>query len=121
MRKAPLVVLAAVVMAPWVLAHEGHAHKVMGTVSVIHENHLEVKGTDAKTSTFTLTDKTKIVKGKTVVKATDIKEGDRVVVTASEEKGADGKTMLVASEVRLGTGVAPSNNTKQLPTSVQTV
>lgn len=113
MRKALVVVLAAVVMTPWVLAHEGHAHKVMGTVSVIHENHLEVKGTDAKTSTFTLNEKTKILKGETVVKAADIKEGDRVVVTAAEEKGADGKTILVAKEVRLGTPArARSGGTK---------
>lgn len=114
MRKALLVVLIAVVTAPWVFAHEGHAHKVMGTVSVIHENHLEVKDTAAKTSTFTLNEKTKILKGKAVVKATEIKEGDRVVVTAAEEKGVDGKTILVAKEVRLGTAAATSSNgTKQ--------
>ena len=113
MKKALVVVLGTVVFAPWVLAHEGHAHKVMGTVSVIHENHLEVKGTDAKTSMFTLNEKTKVFKGKTVVKATDIKEGDRVVVTATEEKGADGKTTMVATEVRLGTAPAtPSGGTK---------
>jgi len=113
MRNALLVVLATVVMAPWVLAHEGHAHKVMGTVSVIHENHLEVKDKDDKTSTFVLNEKTKILRGKSLVKATEIKEGDRVVVTASEEKGADGKTTLVATEVRLGTSAAaPSDGGK---------
>lgn len=106
MRNALLVMLATVVMAPWVLAHEGHAHKVMGTVSVIHENHLEVKDKDDKTSTFVLNEKTKILRGKSLVKATEIKEGDRVVVTASEEKGADGKTTLVATEVRLGASAA---------------
>jgi len=113
MRNALLVVLTTVVMAPWVLAHEGHAHKVMGTVSVIHENHLEVKDKDDKTSTFVLNEKTKILRGKSLVKATEIKEGDRVVVTASEEKGADGKTTLVATEVRLGTSAAaPSDGGK---------
>jgi len=113
MRNALLVVLATVVMAPWVLAHEGHAHKVMGTVSVIHENHLEVKDKDDKTSTFVLNEKTKILRGKSLVKATEIKEGDRVVVTASEEKGADGKTTLVATEVRLGaSAAAPSDGGK---------
>ena len=114
MRKALVVVLATVALAPWVLAHEGHAHKVMGTVAVIHENHLEVKDKDAKTSTFVLNDKTKILRGKTVVKATDIKEGDRVVVTATEDKGADGKTTMVATEVRLGTVAAtPSGGTQR--------
>ncbi len=114
MRTTLVAVVLALVMAPWVLAHEGHAHKVMGTVSVIHENHLEVKATDGKTSTFTLNDKTKVVKGTAVMKPSDIKEGNRVVVTAAEEKGAHGKTILVATEVRLGTPAATSpDGTKQ--------
>lgn len=110
MRTTLLAVVLAMVMAPWVLAHEGHAHKVMGTVSVIHENHLEVKATDGKISTFTLNDETKILRGKAVMKAADIKEGDRVVVTAAEGKDQDGKAILLAKEVRVGT--APVASTK---------
>jgi hypothetical protein len=34
----------------------------MGTVSAIHENHLEVKTTDGKTVAFTLSEKTKLLK-----------------------------------------------------------
>ena len=82
-------------------AHEGHVHKVMGTVSMHHENHLEVKATDRKTSTITLNEKTKIVRGKTKVTADDIKTGERVVVSALETKGKDGKTTMTATEVRL--------------------
>lgn len=89
-----------------IAAHPGHAHKVLGVVSVIHENHLEVKDADGKTTTFTLTDKTRIRRGKTVVKAADIKAGDRVVVVAEESKDKAGKTTMNVVEVQLGTNAA---------------
>jgi hypothetical protein len=87
-------------------AHEGHVHKVMGTVSMRHENHLEVTTTDGKTSMITLNDKTKILRGKVKVKADDIKTGERVVVSATETKDKDGKTTMIAKEVRLPAAVA---------------
>lgn len=110
MRKGILALLFAVglVSAPtW--AHEGHVHKVMGTVLVIHENHLEVNATDGTTATLTLTEKTKVVRGKTALKASDIQAGERVVVTATETKGKDGKSLvLIANKIQLGTAPAPS-------------
>ena len=99
MRHIFVALLFTIVVAPLGLAHEGHDHKIMGTVSMIQDNRLEVKAADGTTSSVTLNDKTKIFRGKTVLKLTDIKAGDRVVVTAgSGEKGA-----LSAKEVRLGT------------------
>ena len=50
------------VAAAW--AHEGHTHKVMGTVSMVHENHLMVQTKDGKTVTITLNEKTSILRGK---------------------------------------------------------
>jgi hypothetical protein len=82
-------------------AHEGHEHKIMGTVSMRHEFHLEVKATDGKTTVMTLTDKTKVKRGDATAALDSIKQGERVVVTAVETKGKDGKTALVATEVRL--------------------
>jgi hypothetical protein len=93
--------VAALVVPGALLAHEGHAHKVLGTVASRHENHLEVQATDGKRTTITLDDKTRILRGKTKVGAEDIKTGERVVVTAIQTKGKDGKTTMVASEVRL--------------------
>ena len=99
MRSTLFAWLLVVVVAPFALAHEGHDHKIMGVVSVIHENHLEVKATDGTVASITLNDKTKVLKGKVSMKPTDIKIGDRVVVTASsDEKGS-----LTAKEVKLGT------------------
>ena len=98
------VFLTAALFVPrYVRAHEGHVHKVMGTVATRHENHLQVKATDGKTSAITLNAKTKILRGKTRVKIADIKAGERIVVSATETKGKDGKTTLVATQVTLAT------------------
>jgi len=98
--------VAALAVPAYVRAHEGHAHKVMGIVATLHENHLEVKATDGKSSTITLNAKTKILRGKTKAKVEDIKPGERVVVTATETKGKDGKTTMIATEIRLPDAVA---------------
>ncbi|MBM3779677.1 MAG: hypothetical protein FJW23_15800 [Acidimicrobiia bacterium] len=83
-------------------AHEGHEHKVMGTVSALEAHQLGVKATDGATSTITLNAKTTILRGKTKVAEADIRTGERVVVTYTESKGKDGKTARTATEVRLG-------------------
>lgn len=83
--------VAALAMPEYVFAHEGHGHKVMGTVSTLHDNALEIKATDGKTSTITLNGKTKILRGQALVKVNDIKPGEKVVVTATHTKGKDGK------------------------------
>jgi hypothetical protein len=95
----PLLLHAGAVilsLTPIVLAHEGHDHKVMGTVAKIQDSQLEVKATDGKTVTVTLNDQTKILRGKQKTAKTDIKEGERVVVLyTSKDKTS------VAKEVRL--------------------
>ena len=100
------IVLVGLLTSP-AKAHIGHHDRIMGTVSAIHDTRLEIKGTTGKTSTVVLTDQTKVLQGAHAVKRTDIKEGARVVVTAMSMKGADGKAMLMAEEVRLGTAPAP--------------
>ena len=97
---AALVV--ALAFPGYALAHEGHVHKVMGTVTTLHENHLEVKATDGKISMITLNEKTKILRGKAKVKVEELKPGERVAVTATESKDKDGKATLIATEIRLG-------------------
>lgn len=102
-----VALVAALAIPRYTFAHEGHVHKVMGTVTALHENHLEVKATDGKTSMITLNEKTRVLRGKIKAKALDIKSGERVVVTATEKKGKDGKSVLIATEVRLpGTGAS---------------
>lgn len=92
--------------APRAFAHEGHAHKVMGVVSMVHENHVEVKDKDGKTTTHALDAKTKIRRGKAVAKLAEIKVGDRVVVSFVESKDKAGKKVVTVTQVDLGTAVA---------------
>lgn len=80
-----------------VLAHEGHAHTVMGTVTTSHENHLEVKTTDGKSVTITLNEKTTVLRGTKKLTLGDLAAGQRVVVDVG-----DGKPPLVARGVKLG-------------------
>jgi translation initiation factor IF-1 len=98
-----MALLATFTFATATYAHEGHDHKIMGTVAMIHDMHLEVKTTDGKTSTVTLSDATKILRGKESMARSDIKTGDRVVVTATQSKDKDGKPLFLAKEIRLGT------------------
>ena len=97
------ILVLALVLSPaaGVLAHDGHEHKIMGTVSAVHENHLEVKATDGKTSMVTMNEKTRVLRGSGKVSADAIKVGDRVVVTAVQTADMDGKAVLVAKEVQL--------------------
>ena len=103
MRRAllALTIAAGLASAP-ASAHEGHEHKVMGTVCVAHVNSLEVRATSGKLHAVTVTENTKVVKGRTVLKASDIRPGYRVVVTATERKQKDGTTTLIASRIQVG-------------------
>lgn len=98
MKRIVLALLFTFAVVPFVAAHEGHDHKILGTVSAIHDNSVDVKGADGKLSTISLTDKTKILHGTMAMKAADLKAGDRVVVTAT----GGGKDPFVAKEVRVG-------------------
>jgi translation initiation factor IF-1 len=104
-----VALIAALALPGYTLAHEGHVFKVMGIVQVRHENHLEVKATDGKTSMITLTEKTRVLRGKTKVKADEVRPGDRIVVTATESEDKDGKVILIASEIRLGTAAGAAS------------
>jgi hypothetical protein len=99
------LLLSAVMLAlpAFLFAHPGHAHKTMGVVTVVHENHLEVKDAKGKATTFTLDAKTRIRRGKAILKAEDIKTGDRVVVVTNETKDKNGKATVLVTEVQLGT------------------
>ena len=103
------LLLAGVFCAPLVVvAHEGHDHKTMGTVSVIHENHLEVKAQDGKTMTFTIAPATRLRRAKAIVKLDAIKTGERVVVTWREVKDKAGKVTVTVREVQLGVAATPT-------------
>jgi hypothetical protein len=98
-----IVLVVSLVLAASALAHEGHAHKIMGTVSAVRGSQVDVKSANGSTATVTLRSDTKIHADATSLKPADLKSGDRVVVTFVERKGPDGKTVSEASEIRVGT------------------
>jgi hypothetical protein len=92
----------AFALAPCVFAHEGHVHRLMGTVTAVQGERLEVKATSGQISEVVVNDKTTIVRGAETQKASDIKPGERVVVMMTESKDKAGKTQLTAKEIHLG-------------------
>jgi hypothetical protein len=98
-RRLITATLALVLVIPAMIhAHEGHVHKVMGTVSSLQGDHLEVKTTDGKTVTVTLDTKTTILRGTTKLGRDTLKAGERVSIDATEEK-----TVMTAQTIKLGT------------------
>ena len=88
-------------------AHEGHEHKVMGTVTMAAADHVILKDKDGKDVTIKVTKDTK-VKAKPLIKVDQITAGTRVVITAVEEKD---KTMT-AKTIEVGAAAAA---TKGMP------
>jgi hypothetical protein len=101
---AGIVALAAVSVTPLV-AHEGHDHKVLGTVTMAAADHLMLKEKDGKDVTVHLTRDTKVVRAKAAMKVEDIKVGLRVVITVTTVK-QNNVEKVTAKQVELGT--APS-------------
>ena len=92
------LVLAATIVAPsLVTAHEGHLHKILGTVASVQGNHLEVKTTDGKVITVTLDAKTAVTRGKVKLDGTALKVGERVSVDYMQQK-----TVNTAKTIKLG-------------------
>jgi hypothetical protein len=94
------LVVALVSCASVTFAHEGHLHKVMGTVVAADAAKLEVKGTDGKTLALVVDASTKVARGTTVIKPADLKAGERVVVAYMPMKGPNGAEMLMAKDVK---------------------
>jgi uncharacterized protein (UPF0218 family) len=91
------VVLAAALVLPVAVgAHEGHAHKVMGTVTARNGNQVEVKTPAGKAVTVVLTDKTTFARGKQKVDGTLVKAGERIVVDVLGEKDMTAKAVVLA-------------------------
>lgn len=83
------VTLAAILAcaAPGTIAaHEGHTHKVMGTIASVQGKNVEVKTTDGKTVKLLCDAKTTVTRGKEKLDMTALKVGERVSIDAMQEK-----------------------------------
>ena len=92
---AGIALIVALALSPVALAHEGHPHRFMGTVSAVQDQQIEVKLTDGKIVTFELDAKTVYRQGKTKVIGKLPKAGERVVVSAMPVDA--GKTMIAVT------------------------
>jgi hypothetical protein len=85
-------------------AHAGHAHKVMGTVTMIAADHVMVKtkekgATEEKVVTILVNDKTKVLKGTAAATLKDVAAGQRVVIDVG-----DGGQPVTAKAITIGAG-----------------
>jgi len=89
MIKVSLAMALAVVLlaAGPAFAHEGHNHRIMGTVLAVDQNHIELTTKEEQKATFWLDGGTKILRGKSETTTSDVKVGERVVVTAVGKAG----------------------------------
>jgi hypothetical protein len=80
-------VVAAALWVPAVArAHEGHAHKVLGTITAINDNRVEMKTPEGKMVTVTVNAKTTYARGKQKVDLKALKVGGRIVAEVASEK-----------------------------------
>jgi hypothetical protein len=98
--------VAALALPAASFAHEGHPHKVMGTVSSVDGQNFMVKTTDGKTVMVMMDAKTRITRGKTKADASQLKVGERIVAEGAEEK-----EMIMATSVQLA--AAPATTAKK--------
>ena len=90
-----VIVALSVPAVSW--SHEGHAHKVLGTVSAISATQLELRTPEGKTVVAKLNPKTTFARGKQKVDASAVKVGERVVVTVPSEKEMIASTVTMAA------------------------
>ena len=99
-----LAVAAVVALPGAARAHEGHTHKVMGTVASVQGSGVEVKGTDGKVVAITIDSKTAITRGKAKADATALKVGERVSIDYVQDKNK----LNTAKAIKLGQAPAPA-------------
>jgi hypothetical protein len=93
--------LVIVFLVPAVgLAHDG-PHKVIGTVTAVRGNQVEVRTTAGKRETVVLGAATPVTRGTAKASVADVKVGERVSIDCTDQKG-----VMTAQAVKLGTAAA---------------
>jgi hypothetical protein len=98
---AAFMVLAAAAVAT---AHDGHIHRIMGTVTVRDAKHLEVRTPSGEVLSIAITEKTAALRNKRKVDLKEVQVGRRVVVDIGN--GAD---PLKAGEIHVGATALPAS------------
>jgi hypothetical protein len=98
--------MAGLAFVTLVYSHEGHQH-LKGTVTKMGGMRMELKSTDGKLVTVSLTKDTKYLRDKAAVTASDVQVGSRVVIDL-DHRGSE----QVALEVRIGVAPVPTAGSK---------
>ena len=104
-RIGSVMAVLALVASTLAYAHEGHQH-LKGTVTKMEGMRMELKSTDGKLVTVSLTKETKYLRDRKVVTASDVQSGSRVVIDL-DHRGSE----MVALEVQIG--AAPKSTSGQ--------
>ena len=89
-----MLIVAALIVGRAASAHEGHDHKILGTVTMAAADHVMLKDRAGKEVTVLVTKDTK-VRATPALKVEQIKAGTRVVITAIQEKDKSFKARLI--------------------------
>ena len=96
--------LVASLAAPGLAAaHEGHAHKVLGTITAITGDRVEMKTPEGRMVTLTVNAKTTYARGKQKVDATALKVGERIVAEVASEKAMIATSVTMPAAVPVAT------------------
>ena len=99
------VVAAVIVFGVAVRAHDGHVHRIMGTVTARDAKHIEVKTPSGEVLSIALTPKTTALRDKKRVDLKEVQVGRRVVVDIG-----NGEDPLLAGEIQVGATRLPLEN-----------
>jgi hypothetical protein len=112
MKKCTLLLIAILLISnAAVLAHGGKTH-VLGTVTALDLNHVEVKTKEGQTGSILLSKDTKYYKADAAAVLSDLKLGDRVVIDLTG-KGAK----MTASEIRFASPKQAKSQEEKKPNS----
>ena len=78
-------------------AHDGHVHRIMGTVTARDAKHIEVKTPSGENLSIAITPKTRATRDKRKVPLSEVQVGRRVVVDIG-----NGEDPLEAGEIQVG-------------------
>lgn len=98
---AMLTFVVVALSAGAAVAHDGHDHMIMGTVTARDDKHLEVKTPSGEVLSIAVNDKTTATRDKKKITIKDVQVGRRVVVNIG-----NGEDPLVARDIQLGAALA---------------
>ena len=102
------IVLLVVGVLAWptmASAHDGHAHKVMGTVTARDDKHIEIKTPGGENLSIAVNAQTAVTRGNKTVALSEVRIGRRVVVDIG-----NGEDPLIAREIQVGATTIAANS-----------